>query len=464
MLRFPIFNFTSIVMTTLSMFALNNPAMAASIDETSINWNNQNEKSKLLETAPHWNEDAMKSLFQAYLNPAQHQLPSLAKTQEYNVQFINAFWGPVHNPFNKYPRPAKAFVIFDLTQKQSPGFPEFYMAPMAKNLTDGNYYVFDKSETHPLLLNDWVAKIKNENGVQSPLRFNLCMGYGNTPSDSCENKGFREEAYDIKSINLKSLELQSKKDSAHREINENWQDKVVGVKKLSLASANAIKDTSISWNDEAAKNALLNTVIAWPNYKVIQQNFEKIRDIRYFNDPLVSNFQRRISWLFPDDGCWTRATAVIRDLFGPFNNLNNDMPRPSKVFAFGNLCANTANSPNHLVTWWYHTAPIVRDAETNKTYVLDPSINPYKPITMEQWADEIASNSRACADSHSSFDKFNVCNGYGTGPYDQCKSSYPNETHSMLLQSSYQDYERERQVQLGRDANAVLGDLPPWLN
>lgn len=446
-----------------------NQSSQTTISGSSIKWDDANGRLALLESVPKWNDDVIKSLFNAYLHPDNYKLPTPATSQQYNVQFINAFWGPLNNPFNKSPRPAKAFLIFDQASTSNSGQSEtFVMAPLVKNLADGNYYIFDKSQTQPLLLNDWVSSMRNAHGTQTSVRFNICNGYGNAPADSCISKGYREEASDSQQLSLKALRssmaAQNDLYSARRGSNEDWKTKVNKNKKLAVNAGSSIYDSSISWKDEAARKTLLNSVVAWPDYKTIKENFEKIRDIRYFNDPEYSDFQRRISWLYPDDGCWTRATAVIRDLFGPFNNINNNSPRPSKVFAFGNLCANTSNSPDGKVQWWYHTAPIVRDAETNQTYVLDPSINPYTPITMEKWAEEIASNSKACAGSASTLEIFNICNGYGTGPYDNCQTIYPSETKSMLMQSGYQSDERYRQEQLGRDANAVLGDTPPWLN
>ena len=135
-------------------------------------------------------------------------------------------------------------------------------------------------------------------------------------------------------------------------------------------------------------------------------------------------------------------------------------------FAFGNLCANTPNSPRGKVSWWYHTAPIIRDAETNQSYVLDPSVNPYQPLPVEDWMSRIAANENACAHSDSAVNSFNVCNGYATGPYDSCqnsvRTSYITETSSVLGQATYRRHERYRQTDLGRDANLVLGDMPPW--
>lgn len=454
----------SLTAASFSIFTLQSAfAGQATIHDSSIKWDDESSRSALLESAPKWNEDVIKTLFQTYLHPENNKLSSISNAQKYNVQFINAVWGPLNNPFNKNPRPAKAFLIFDENNSDAKS-KTFVMAPMVKNLADGNYYIFNKDQQQPLLLSEWVSNMKNIHGAQKTVRFNICNGYGNVPADTCLAKGYRAEANDVRS-SAKTLNLQAQLYSAHREPNEDWKTKANKTKKLlKLDPYQSIYSSSIHWNEEAGRKTLLNTVVAWPNYKTIKNSFEKIRDIRYFNDPQYSDFQRRISWLYPDDGCWTRATAVIRDLFGPVNNPNNDLPRPSKVFAFGNLCANTSNAPDGKVTWWYHTAPIVRDAETNQTYVLDPSIDAHAPITMEKWAEEIASTTKACEGSPSYLSEFNVCTGYGTGPGDICDGAYVGETGSMLMQSTYQGHERDRQEDLGRDANAVLGDTPPWLN
>src|SRR5438045_9787850 len=122
----------------------------------------------------------------------------------------------------------------------------------------------------------------------------------------------------------KNNSLKIKKFSAQRDMHENWKAKAL------KTTNNDIMDTSIAWKDETARNALLSTTVSWPNFNVIQQNFEKIRDIRYYTDSTYPNFLRRIAWLYPDDGCWTRVSSAIKDLFGPLNNEFNYFPRPSK--------------------------------------------------------------------------------------------------------------------------------------
>jgi hypothetical protein len=429
---------------------------ADSIYAKSINWDDEKAKTHLLNTVPKWDYNVLQSLFKVYKNPENFKLPHLSDKHKYNIQYIHAHWGPLNNPFNKYSRPAKVFLFFNKTSGTNPDV--FYMAPIIKSQTDGNFYVFDESRTKPLLLNDWVAELQHQHNSMNT-KFNICLGYGNYPNDTCA-KSYQAEAKDIlKRVNLFQREGINL-NSSHREPHENWQNKVK-IKAL----ADSIYQSSISWDNEVARNKLLNTTIAWSSDE-IKENFEKLRDIRYYTDYEVANFRRRISWLYPDDGCWTRATATIKDLFGPFNfseykSLNSK--RPSKIFAFGNLCVNTANSPFGYVTWWYHTAPIVKNTETNLTYVLDPSINPKRPMEVSEWINAISSNTQKCAGKTNGVSKFNICNGYGTAPYSICDSTYNEEIHEMILQTDYQRYERERQIELGRNPDEVLGDSPPWL-
>ena len=433
----------------------------SSIYDTSINWDDESGKAKLLENVAQWDNTTITLLFDVYKHPEKHNLPNLKSTQAYNVQFINVFWGPQNNPFSKNSRPAKVFVFINSTSSNHPinnSQSTFSMAPLIKNKSDGNYYVFDRNKKQPMLLNEWVMKSSDATNTPT-IRFNVCSGYGSLPNESCDDVSYQSETESMLEDFDKTL-VNTKQYNAHRNINEDWKTKIRHPKSLSMNKS--IVDTSIDWNNSSQRNTLLKTVSTWPNYKIIQENFEKLRDLRYFSDRDHSHFLRRISWLYPDDGCWTRASAVIRDLFGPFNNPVNDDARPSKVFAFGNLCANTTNASDGYVSWWYHTAPIIRDALTNQTYVLDPSIDPRQPIPMEKWVKFISANSGACSDSDSSVAQFNICTGYGTTPYDTCNSKYSTETSSMLRQPYYQDAERTRQIELGRDADAVLGNQPPW--
>jgi hypothetical protein len=450
----------SVILATTNNFAQS--PMEDTIANTSIKWEDIANRTLLLKNAPNWDEKTIGALFDAYQHPDRYQLGSSKNFNQYNAQFIHAFWGPLNSPFNKYPRPVKAFVI---VKEKAVNADHFYMAPLIKNSVDGNDYIFDKEQTQPILLSDWITHIQSKHGHQASIQFNICNAYANSIYDSCTNRSYQEEARDTKTALKESMPINIP--SAHRGFYEHWQTKIRKMHPFSNEIQDSIYHSSIAWKNIDARNQLLHTIETWPNYTVIKTNFEKLRDIRYFRDESNPNFLRRISWLYPDDGCWTRAAAVIKDLFGPFKNPVNNYARPTKIFAFGNLCVNSSNAPEGMVTWWYHTAPVIRDAETNQSYVLDPAVNPYKPMPTEQWMEAISSQSGACSGSGGNISTFNVCNGYGVGPYDICQNpriTFANETNAMFGQSTYRYYERSRQLELGRDANKVLGDLPPWID
>jgi hypothetical protein len=462
--------FSSFILFTSNISHAKSNNIKLTIYESSIKWDDETSRSKLLQSAPKWQSDVIQLMFTAYLHPKHYQLPKLNDSHKYATQFINAFWGPLDNPFTKYQRPAKAFVFIEKQNAQ--GFnasvtPQaFYMAPLVQNAEDGKYYVFDKDQNAPISLDGWIENIKNSYNKRTSLRFNLCLGYGNLPTDICTETYYQQEVTFTKKYFFKGEK--DKGPSAHRGLYEDWRTKVQAfnfLKPKDLAS-DYIYGESIDWRDVDARNSLLNTVISWPSVHSIKDSFKKIRDLRYFTDVDHPPFLRRISWLFPDDGCWTRASATIRDLFGPVNNVVNQLPRPSKVFVFGNLCANSKNSPSGYVSWWYHTAPIVKDAETNRTFVLDPSINPFVPLELEKWIVEISARTGPCSASNSEVRRFAICNGFGTHPYESCQDpnyvNFATETSAEMDQHDYQIEERHRQVDLGRDADKVLGDFPPW--
>lgn len=445
--------FLLIFLCPLFVSAKETPRTDVTIYNSSIKWENEIEKGRLLEKVPQIQENSLKLLFDSYKHPERFQLPFFSDSQKYNIQFLNVMWGPLDNPFNKYPRLVKAFLF--LNKSESAINPDlFFMAPIGKNLADGNYYIFNNKKLTPQLLSDWVNELRFIYGYHLKVKFNICDGYGNFPNDSCATKNYQNEVADVYGVNKQLNSLFSAKRAFH----ENWKTKIA----KSMMKDGTIYDESILWENTESRNKLLQTVVTWPNYKTIKENFEKIRDIRYIEDEVYKRFFRRISWLFPDDGCWTRASAVAKDLFGPFHNVVNTYSRPSKLFAFGNLCVVTSNSPEGKVTWWYHTAPIVRDAQTNQTYVLDPSINPHEPLPVEKWMKEVESHVGPCRSEDAKVVNFNICNGYGATPYHKCQDPFTKEASQMLVQLEYQRAERERQVELGRDANKVLGDEPPW--
>lgn len=445
--------FTGFICFTLSFLASSSlMAAAETIANTSILLSDKNEmNARLSNMTPVWNEKFLHAMFADYKNPQKFQLPAISNNHVNDIRFIHAYFGPLNNPFNLYQRPAKVFLMFG---------DKFYMAPVIKNEADKNYYIFMQSANKPVLLDTWIGQLQHDHpGVTA--KFNVCASYGSYPYQSC-TASWQTESEDSSTTTTLAAKPASF-NFATRKVTENWKSKLINT--TLKTGRPGIYDDSIDWHNLDQRNALLARVNTWENKRIIQDNFFKLRDFRYFNDPQQSGFARRISWLYPDDGCWTRAAAVNGNLFGPLTQLaSKTQQRPSKIFAFGNLCVNSANSLDGAVSWWYHTAPIVRDAANNTVYVLDPAVNAKQALKVEDWIAAISDKTKGCRHSDSYVDKINICSGYGSGPYDTCQETWLNENNTSRYQTGYLEDERERQVELGRDADLVLGKSPPWAN
>lgn len=453
---------SSVVAT--SQIAYAGTDQSPTIEDASLEWGDANARIKLLSVVPKWSPQAIKLLFEEYKHPERHQLPAFINglAVNYNALFINAFWGPRDNPFVKLPRPAKVFIFV----KGSDGTKKYFMAPIMQDENDKNYYVFDKAELQPIPLKLWVYN--KTDGYPCSVKFNVCTGYGVLPQDTCEGKDISSEIYrdpqELVSKPIPTIRYDSI--SASRHLRQDWHIKANMSRPKKSHLPQATLDMGTPWKDISRRQELLQTVATWPNYKIIKSNFAKIRDLRYFTDEAMPGFMRRLSWLYPDDGCWTRTGAIFKSFFGPLNNVVNAYSRPSKIFAFGNLCLNTPNTPTGRISWWYHFAAIVRDAETNQAYVLDPSVDATAPLPVEKWVESISSNTGSCSQGQNSISSFSICNGYGTNPFDRCELTssidFENEIRAEIFDKYFRKFERNRQLELGRDPNKVLGDTPPW--
>ncbi len=86
-----------------------------------------------------------------------------------------------------------------------------------------------------------------------------------------------------------------------------------------------------------------------------------------------------IPFLYPDDGCWGRASEMCRLIIA-------DGAQPRKVWIYGHLLVQTANNPACHVGWGWHVAPTleVNTGVGTDTYVIDPSLFP-GPVTKTMW-------------------------------------------------------------------------------
>ena len=82
----------------------------------------------------------------------------------------------------------------------------------------------------------------------------------------------------------------------------------------------------------------------------IKTYFASTRDKVYMTGSSQPSVKRRISWLYPDDGCWGRAHEMCRLMI-------NAGAHPRKVWIYGKLHTLTKNNPNCFVNWGWHVAP-----------------------------------------------------------------------------------------------------------
>lgn len=209
---------------------------------------------------------------------------------------------------------------------------------------------------------------------------------------------------------------------------------------------------SESWKkaiDVAVKyrGASLRKVTEWESVEVMNERFKRIRDLRFLRERDRPDFLRRISWLYPDDGCYARSQL---------SNLNFadwEIPVPDKVFAFGDLAVDTPNSPHGSVSWWYHVAPIVQVQGVK--YVLDPAIEPTRPLTLDEWLER--------QNSEPGEVKVSICRSGTYSPYSVCsRRIMETQTSALRDQIRLLGYEWERLEELGRDPERELGHEPPW--
>ncbi|MEK2689364.1 protein-glutamine glutaminase family protein [Bdellovibrio sp. GT3] len=181
------------------------------------------------------------------------------------------------------------------------------------------------------------------------------------------------------------------------------------------------------------------------SYEDLLANFKFIRDSYFMKD---GQTPRRLTWLYPDDGCYARAELAAEKL------IEIKKSTPKKVFAFGSLLAQTKNSPYGHVEWWYHVAVVYRVQGT--AYVLDPALNPQQPMTLKQW--DVAIGGRNTNINYS------ICSKDTFDPDDICTNPNPvNEDFAAKEQSYFFPDEWNRLLELGRNPEQELGNRPPWL-
>lgn len=218
---------------------------------------------------------------------------------------------------------------------------------------------------------------------------------------------------------------------------------------LSILNGNLSQSGTALWEKGPLKDAKLDRV---PELSAgdLQASFELVRDDKPFTDD--QQRRRRATWLYPDDGCFVRA-SVAADVIAKSTSV-----KTAKIFAFDSLSVKTDNSPEGHVEWWYHVAAIAKvvDAKTGKEdfYVYDPAIQARTPMELHAWLTAMNAPNADVA----------ICSGDAYDPDSDCTNGIPNVYDRAKGEAtSYLWSEWSRIEDLGRDPKRELGDFPPWL-
>jgi hypothetical protein len=241
--------------------------------------------------------------------------------------------------------------------------------------------------------------------------------------------------------------------SAARNINESWE---ISKKIFQLQESLKFKTERVSdapWNSNVPydKADLSQIPEFTKSADEVQKIFEDIRNIRFLKDPEKSNFPRRISWLYPIDGCFVRAEWVAHLL-----KKRDPKIKFGRVFIFGDLVVKTKESSSGSVSWWYHVAIIIR--HQGKVYVIDPSLEFTRPIEFADWAKLQVPNPSKDAE-------IAICSGYSYGPASNCSAPAEDllsDAEAADDISPFLTEERKNLIKLGRDPQVELGNNPPW--
>jgi hypothetical protein len=198
------------------------------------------------------------------------------------------------------------------------------------------------------------------------------------------------------------------------------------------------------------------SVPTWSDADIMAQ-FAASRDARYMTtagDPRL----RRISWQYPDNGCFARAEQVNVQV------TQAGKATPYKLFAFSRnqgLVAHTSNADSGVVGWWYHVVPVVKNS-VGQAIVLDAALSPCRPLFWREWLglmandlafyDDVAGGNGVTLASPTAYDPFSLV----TGEPSHATQSLTDQVGEFL------PLEWQRQIDLGRDPNVVLLDTPPW--
>lgn len=241
---------------------------------------------------------------------------------------------------------------------------------------------------------------------------------------------------------LLSVSVLSWGSSAVRKPGENWKQKFLSRNRTFNHQIFAFQDTAYS----QAKTLRQIDFVSVPdvgNTENLMTIFKYLRDTRFIQNVQSPKQHRRISWYYPDDGCFVRAElmAAVAE--------HRNWPKMKKLFAFGNLAVRTRNTQEGMVRWWYHVAPTLRTGQV--VWVLDPSISYDRPLTVQQWKAAMS------AEEVNGAEQFALCDTHTFDPDSKCSQPGVVDINGVVnWQKQFSVYEWVRVLELGFDPHSLL--------
>jgi hypothetical protein len=208
-------------------------------------------------------------------------------------------------------------------------------------------------------------------------------------------------------------------------------------------------------------------VPSWSDADIMEQ-FAATRETPYLTDRTYSTVPvRRISWLYPDDGCFARAEQVNARV------VQKGKPRPYKLWAFGALRVYSPNYyPGNIVPWGWHVVPVVKN-EANEPIVFDAALSPCKPLPWKTWLGMMVEGDLSQYDRPDRGEDYRFWGVMVSDPnaykpwhpaFGDIANGAAREALSLTDEETiYLPLEWERQHDdLQRNAELLLGIRPPW--
>jgi hypothetical protein len=226
--------------------------------------------------------------------------------------------------------------------------------------------------------------------------------------------------------------------SGVRAPNQSWQEALktaFEAKGLSIKPDGALGAAAIS-------SPRIGGIPEWRHgLEALSNLYVAARDIRIHPNPNSDNFRRRAAWLYPADGCYSKAAHVS------YIAAKKGYVKPGKIYAFGSLRYNSRYADNGATVYWsYHVAAAYRIGPT--IYVLDPSVTSKGLLTREEWLELISADPSSV--------QVSLCDSHSYSPYSTCVGGDGNGAYLGHMQQ-FLELEWSGLIKLGFSPKALLG-------